>query len=365
MEADPVMLSESEKLRTGKPHRLLRRIGGALLLTVAVVVFWRFLSHSTDQVIPSSPSGTSQGTKTITVTLLSVAPAVTPQWLEVTGTVQAELEAPIASKVMGRVQNVLAKEGDRVRRNQPLIQLDAQDLEAVVAQASANLRASSIGYENARVTARMEASLSAARIEEAHAKVTRSEAALQAAKSKLELLQAGPRHQEREQAILAVSQAKSNLTFAENNMKRMAALYADDAISAQQYEQYKTQYEVAKAQFETAQQGRSIAEEGSRAEDIRAAQQAALQAQAAVQEAYAGLNTAQASALQAKIRQQEIQNAQAQIGQSRAGLQLAKVTRGYATIVAPFDGTITRRVADPGAMASPGVPLLQLQGGAL
>src|SRR5262249_4955974 len=155
--------------------------------------------------------------------------AAAPQWLEATGTVQAELEAPVATKVLGRVQSVLVREGDPVRRGQTLVLLDAQDLDAAIAQAHANLRAASVGYDSARVAARMEESLSAARITEAQARVTRSEAALQAATAKLELAQAGPRRQEREQASLAVAQAKSTLNLAESNLARMASLYREGA----------------------------------------------------------------------------------------------------------------------------------------
>jgi RND family efflux transporter MFP subunit len=211
----------------------------------------------------------------------------------------------------------------------------------------------------------MEDSLSTARIAEAQAKVAQSEAALQAATARLELVQAGPRPQEREQAALAVSQAKSNLTLAESNLKRMASLYKEGAISAQQYDQYQTQFEVARSQFEAAQQQQSLTDEGSRAEDIREAQQTVRQAQATVQEANAGLKSAQASALQTEVRKQEIQGAQAQIGQSQASLQLAKVNRDFAVIASPFDGIVTKRLADPGVMASPGSPLLKVQGGAL
>lgn len=39
----------------------------------------------------------------------------------------------------------------------------------------------------------------------------------------------------------------------------------------------------------------------------------------------------------------------------------AAVTASYAVLVAPFDGLITDRSADPGAMATPGVPLLTLE----
>lgn len=365
MKADPLILTAAKKPHTGKPQRLFRKALGVLSPALLVGICWRFLPMNANQALSSPQSGSRHNAQAVTVVLRSAAPTVIPQWIEVTGVVQAELDAPIAGKVMGRVQNILVKAGDRVHRNQPLVTLDAQDLEATVAQANANLRASHISYANARVVARMESALSAARIEEAHASVAQSEAALQAAKSKLDLVQAGPRRQEREQATLAVAQARSNLALAESNLRRMAALYEEGAISAQQNEQYRTQYEVAKAQYQTAQQSRSIAEEGSRAEDVQEAQQAVSQAQASVQEARARLNSAQASALQAKVRQQEIQSAQAQIGQSQASLRLAQITRSYATINAPFDGIVTLRLADPGVMASPNVPLLQIQGGVL
>jgi multidrug efflux pump subunit AcrA (membrane-fusion protein) len=39
----------------------------------------------------------------------------------------------------------------------------------------------------------------------------------------------------------------------------------------------------------------------------------------------------------------------------------AEVTRSYAVLVAPFDGVITERSVDPGAMATPGMPLLTIE----
>jgi RND family efflux transporter MFP subunit len=44
-------------------------------------------------------------------------------------------------------------------------------------------------------------------------------------------------------------------------------------------------------------------------------------------------------------------------------LQISDVTRGYAVIAAPFDGAVTARLADPGTLASPGLPLMKIQGG--
>ena len=355
--------TDAEPPRTSTPQRRHRWIGATIVLVVAGGALWWYLQKHQSAFPVQSDS--RQSAPAVRVSVQSVAPTTSPQSLEVTGTVHAELEAPIATKVIARVKNVLVKEGDRVRRGQPLILLDARDLDASLSQANANVRAASAGYDNARAAARMEASLSTARIAEAQSKIAQSEAAFQAATARLELVQAGPRRQEREQAVLAVSQAKSTLTLAESSLKRMASLYREGAISAQQYDQYKSQFEVARSQFETAQQGKSITDEGSRAEDIRAAQQAVRQAHAAVQEADAGLNSAQAGAMQTEVRKQEVKGARAQIDQSQASLQLAKVTRDYAVITAPFDGIIAKRLADPGAMAGPGVLLLTVQGGAL
>ena len=69
--------------------------------------------------------------------------------------------------------------------------------------------------------------------------------------------------------------------------------------------------------------------------------------------------------MQAEVRKQEIQGARARIGQSQASLRLAKIIRDYAVVTSPFDGIVTKRMADPGAMATPGVPLMIIQGGGL
>lgn len=50
----------------------------------------------------------------------------------------------------------------------------------------------------------------------------------------------------------------------------------------------------------------------------------------------------------------------AQVNVVRAQQAGASAMLGYSRIVAPFAGTITSRMIDPGAMAAPGIPLLQI-----
>jgi RND family efflux transporter MFP subunit len=48
--------------------------------------------------------------------------------------------------------------------------------------------------------------------------------------------------------------------------------------------------------------------------------------------------------------------------QAKAAVAQAKSVLGYTRILAPFDGVVTERKVDPGAMAAPGMPLLTLEG---
>lgn len=297
--------------------------------------------------------------------VLLVTLSRTPLWIEATGTVRAELEATVGTKVSGRVLRVLVREGDLVRRGQPVVQLDARDFDAAILQADANLRAAQVGRDTARVSATMEDATSKARIAAAQAQLGQADAALQAAVARKEQVESGPRKQERASASLAVAQAKSNLVLAESNRKRMAGLVAEGAISQQYFDTIQAQYEVAKAQYESARQSESMTGEGSRAEEIRGARETVRQAQAALELAKAGVQQAKAGAMQTAVRRQEIAGAEAQIGQSRAAREIAAVTRDYATLVAPFDGVVTQKLADPGSMAGPGAPLLKIQGGAI
>jgi len=53
--------------------------------------------------------------------------------------------------------------------------------------------------------------------------------------------------------------------------------------------------------------------------------------------------------------------AHANSAQAEAGVTEAKTTLGFTSIRAPFDGVITAKLVDAGAMAAPGVPLLVLE----
>jgi multidrug efflux pump subunit AcrA (membrane-fusion protein) len=66
--------------------------------------------------------------------------------------------------------------------------------------------------------------------------------------------------------------------------------------------------------------------------------------------------SARVSGASARVRQ-----AQAAFESAQATSDQARTTQSFATVVAPFDGLITEKFVDLGNMASPGIPLLQLE----
>jgi RND family efflux transporter MFP subunit len=168
-----------------------------------------------------------------------------PIELRATGTVHARETAAISAQVMGRIEQVLVREGDTVRAGQTLAILDDAALRSSLAQA---------------------------------------QAAATAAKN--------------QQAA-----AESNAQLAASTLARYKQLETEKSVSPQEMDEVTRRAEAAAAQLDAAH----------------------AQAQAALNQVHG-----------------------------------ARIVLGYARLVAPFNGIVTARMADPGTMAAPGVPLLQV-----
>ena len=117
---------------------------------------------------------------------------------------------------------------------------------------------------------------------------------------------------ERAQAATAADRAaaEAELKLAQTSQTRIAALHAHDAATPQQLDEANSTLGVAEARVRAAE---------AHAAATAASLEGARQAEAA-----------------------------------------ARATASYATLTAPFDGLITERLVDPGALAIPGAPLLRI-----
>jgi RND family efflux transporter MFP subunit len=133
----------------------------------------------------------------------------------------------------------------------------------------------------------------------------------------------------------------------------MKQLFGQGAIAQAQLDVAQTQYDVAKAQHDSAKQNLSLVEEGARSEDVRAAETQVTQANEA-------LRTAKANAAQNALRQEDIRSAEAGVAQAKAQLAIVQEQLANTSIVSPISGIVSMRSTEPGQMAIPGVPLMQI-----
>ena len=194
--------------------------------------------HSSEPVRPATA-------QTVQARVVESREQQTPVAVRATGTLHARQTAVISAQVVGRVQEVLVREGDTVRAGQTIAVLDDATLRAAVDQAQASVKAA-----------------------------------------------------ENQQAA-----AQTNADLASSTLGRYKQLQAQKSVSPQELDEVTRRAEGSAAQVD------------------------AIRAQAAA--------------------------AKAQESGARAML-------AYTRITAPFAGVVTARMVDPGALASPGVPLLQI-----
>ena len=93
-------------------------------------------------------------------------------------------------------------------------------------------------------------------------------------------------------------------------------------------------------------------------QEIRAKRE---QAQAMLDQARRDLGRQEQLIASKATSQQELDAAAARVKVTTAGLNEAETMLGYAKVTAPFDGVITRKLADLGDLAMPGKPLMEIE----
>lgn len=266
--------------------------------------------------------------------------------VEVSGDIRALKQVVLSAKISGRVVSVPFREGDSVSAERVVVQQDTSDLCAQVRQAEAALESTKSKLSQALTSARLSDT-------QTEAQVAQAKAALDGAKANLRMLKTGARTQERAQAENAVASAKANFEHAKQDLERMRGLYAEGAISKQRIDLIQMQYDVAAAQYDSAKQQLSLVKAGARDEEIESAEKQVAQAQEA-------LRIAEANRARKALRQEDIKVAEAGVAQAEASLAYARQQLANASIRTPISGTVSRRLTEPGEMASPGAPLIEI-----
>ncbi|MBY0547479.1 MAG: efflux RND transporter periplasmic adaptor subunit [Candidatus Obscuribacterales bacterium] len=235
-----------------------------------------------------------------------------------TGVIKPYNQVKISPKFTGLLQKLMVQQGDVVKKGQVIAYMDNSNLEGQWRAARAAMELAQANYDKSVHGLRpQEIRDSEARYEKATGQVRFATMAMERSKAEL-------------------AAAEASLKRDEINARRLTMLAGQGAISEQEQLNALTLASVSKANLEKAKQDvkawdaqlsqalsdlesarnmRSMAREGSRTEDVRAAQSALLQAKGT------------------------FQFLQSQMNDMR--------------IVAPFDGIVTQKYTDEGAIVTP------------
>jgi len=288
--------------------------------------------------------------------------------IEASGTIEAE-EVVIASEFGGRVEEIVAGEGEEVEAGQVLIRLDTDLVESQAGEAEAALAAARAAL------ARVEAGARPGEIATAEAMLEQAMAARDGAQRAWRdtvAIRDNP-----QQLNTQIDEAGTQVELAERGVTQAQAQVETLRIQRDAYagggdDESKTRYNALDQQVQAAQAAVAIAEEqvaGARANlqnliDMRqnpvALNSVVNQANAQYEDAVAAVGVAQASldALLAKPTPEEVAVAQAHVSQAEAALGMLQIQMEKMTLYSPLSGLVSNRSIHVGETASPGATLM-------
>jgi membrane fusion protein (multidrug efflux system) len=256
---------------------------------------------------------------------------------------------PIASKIYGKVANVLIDDNQAVKAGQSLVKIDPRDYQAAVDQAKAALdlaegEARSAGVDVPRTVENVASGNSSA------------DAQLLGAMADVARMQAT--YEQAQTADLAFAQANvnksmANAALAQADLARYKPLMERDEISKQQYDAAKANADATASALKADQEKLSQAQRN--VEVVKAQLDAA---KARVLQAGAGVRAARADDKQVGMRTADAQAKVAKVAQARASLDAAQLNLSYTDVVAPVNGVATHKQVEPGQIVQAGQGLL-------
>jgi HlyD family secretion protein len=272
------------------------------------------------------------------IALLLMAAILYDQYRSTTDKVSGFIEADeirVGSRVGGRVTAVHVQEGQRVKKDQVLVELEPFDLLERLHEAEANLAAQQAAFDRLRKGYRDE--------EKAQAKAHYDQLV-----AEQEKLTKGPREQEIEVAGRQLDVAKAQLDLAERNHARVSSLAGNKAAAEEELDRAGEQLKAATAMVALRGQELNLLEVGTRKEDL-----ARIKAQ--VEETYQAWQLTENG-----YRSEDIAAAQAARDAAQFALDALRIQLDELKIESPLDGVVEALELQPGDLVAPSAPVLSL-----
>jgi len=321
------------------------------------------------------------------VELATASPAVLEKTLDAVGGVEAPYNVNISPKTAGRIDFLQVREGAAVTTGQVLVKIDPTEIEGQVLQqqaavaearsrlAQAQLTQGSTNVGIATTIEQQQANLASVKAdygqvrENYGAQVAAAKSAVADADAKVAAAQSQVAN-----AKASLVSAQANLTNARTKYDRVYSLYKQGFIAAQDVDDARTTVDVQKAAVDVASGQVDAANSALKSAQAARASAASNQqiverkgvadiaaAKAKVDQAQAQLKAASANRSQGPAYAANLNALQSSVTAAEAQLRQAEARRSDTVLTSPIDGVVSLRSTDPGAIASPGSPVLTIQ----
>lgn len=250
------------------------------------------------------------------------------------GTIEVQ-EVQIGSKIGGRVIEVLAQEGQIVKKGTPLVRFETdtllaekKQLQARSDQAQAYLKKLENGYRTEEIA-------------QAQATVNRELAQLEALKN-------GPRPQEISQLKEEISGVKAEIAYHNTSLARLEKLFKEGYVSKQSCDDMAAKVALSDSRYQSLRQKLDLLEAGTRSEEIRVGQER-------YQQAIANLKL-----LKSGARSEDVAEAQARLAEASATIEKLNTQLNEAEVIAPVDSQIDLLSVRVGDLVQPSSPIARL-----
>jgi RND family efflux transporter MFP subunit len=356
------------------------------LALLGALVGWRFSQKGAQDKELSAQAGQRQGGAP-NVEVAAAESRKIVESLQAVGTLESPFRVEISPKTSGRIEYLEVREGDIVRPGQVLVRIDPSELQAQVAQQQASVAEARSRLAQAQLNQgptevgiqsqiqQQRATLSSAQADlnqvqrNYESQVAAADAAVADVQARLNSAQVGVKNAQSE-----VERQQASLANAETKLNRIQGLYNQGFLAAQELDDAKTAAEVQRKSVEVARGQLAAANAGVdsvQSQLMAAKNQAAIvrrkgvadiaSAQSRVSSAKAGVNVASANRAQNPAYRQNLSALQSSVEAAQAQLAQAQARLRETTLTSAIAGVVTQRNADPGAMASPGQPVLVVQ----
>ena len=256
---------------------------------------------------------------------------------------------PVASKIYGRVAEVLALDNQPVKAGQVLVKIDPRDYQAALDQAKAQLALAEADAQSAGVDVPRTRENVVSGTSSADAQLLGAQASLAMAQSTYEQSQTA----DMAYAQANIDKSKANAELAKADLARYKPLLDKGEISQQQYDAAKANADATASSVKADQEKLGQAQRNI---DISKSQVAA--AQARVEQARAGVAAAHADTKQVNMRAADAQGKAAKVQEMQAAVEAATLNLSYTQLIAPVDGVVTHKQVEPGQIVQQGQGLM-------